>query len=88
MPGAEFPVGTGGDLTVFRGPDKLAAFAGLAPMPRDSGRINGNLRKPRRYHRGLRRVFYMAALWPTMREGPSRTFTSANELKGNTTSKP
>ena len=80
--GAEFLVGTGGDLTAFRGPDKLAAFTGLAPMPRDSGRINGNLRKPRRYHRGLRRVFYMAALCSTLREGPSRTFYQRKRAEG------
>ena len=80
--GAELLIGTGGDLTTFRGPDKLAAFAGLAPMPRDSGRISGNLRKPRRHHRGLRRVFSMAALVSAMREGPSRTFYQRKRTEG------
>ncbi|ANZ42555.1 transposase [Lentzea guizhouensis] len=80
--GAEFLVGTGGDLSAFRGPDKLAAFAGLAPMPRDSGRVSGNRRKPRRYYRGLRRVFYMAALVSTMREGPSKTFYQRKRTEG------
>jgi transposase len=80
--GAEFLVGTNGDLSAFRGPDKLAAFAGLAPTPRDSGRVSGNLRKPRRYHRGLRRVFYMAALVSAMREGPSRTFYQRKRAEG------
>ncbi|MFE3785977.1 transposase [Amycolatopsis sp. NPDC059090] len=44
--GAEFLAGTGGDLSGFASSAKLAAFAGLAPMPRDSARISGNLRKP------------------------------------------
>jgi hypothetical protein len=34
----------------------------LAPAPRDSGRIHGNLYRPRRYNRALNRVFYICAL--------------------------
>jgi transposase len=60
--GAEFLVATGGDLAAFGTSARLAAYAGLAPVPRDSGRRTGNLHRPKRYHRGLRRVFYMAAL--------------------------
>ena len=61
--GAELLADTGGDLaTAFGTPDRLAAYTGLAPVPRDSGRIRGNLHRPQRYHRGLRRVFYLAAV--------------------------
>jgi transposase len=60
--GAEFLAATGGDLTTFANPDRLAGFAGLAPAPRDSGRIHGNLHRPRYYHRGLNRVFYYSAM--------------------------
>ena len=61
--GAELLADTGGDLTAaFGAPDRLAAYAGLAPVSRDSGRVRGNLHRPQRYHRGLRRVFYLAAL--------------------------
>lgn len=60
--GAEFLAATGGDMNFFATPDRLAGFAGLAPAPWDSGRIRGNLRRPRRYHRGLQRVFYQSAL--------------------------
>jgi transposase len=60
--GAEFLAATGGDMAFFATPDRLAAFAGLAPAPRDSGRIRGNLQRPRYYHRGLNRVFYTSAL--------------------------
>jgi transposase len=60
--GAEFLTATGGDLDFFGTPDRLAAFAGLAPAPWDSGRIRGNLHRPKRYHRGLNRVFYYSAM--------------------------
>lgn len=60
--GAEFLAATGGDMTWFANPDRLAGFAGLAPAPWDSGRIRGNLHRPRRYHRGLNRVFYYSAM--------------------------
>ncbi|WP_443079730.1 IS110 family transposase [Streptomyces sp. NBC_01717] len=58
---AEFIAHTGGDMSVFGSPDRLAGVAGLAPVPRDSGRVSGNMRRPRRYCRRLLRVFYMSA---------------------------
>lgn len=42
--------------------DRLAGVAGLAPVPRDSGRISGNNHRPRRYDRRLLRVCYLAAM--------------------------
>lgn len=74
--GAELLADTGGDLVAaFGTPARLAAYAGLAPVPRDSGRVRGNLHRPKRYHRGLRRVFYIAALSSIKRaDGPSRAF--------------
>lgn len=60
--GAEFLAATGGDMDFFGTPDRLAGFAGLAPAPWDSGRIRGNLHRPKRYHRGLNRVFYYSAM--------------------------
>ncbi|RSS67720.1 transposase [Streptomyces sp. WAC06128] len=44
--GAEFIAATGGDLSAFASPDLLAGFAGLAPVPWDSGKVSGNLRRP------------------------------------------
>lgn len=41
--GAEFLVAVGGSLDAFPNPDRLAAFAGVTPAPRDSGKISGNL---------------------------------------------
>lgn len=72
--GAEFVVATGGDLAAFGNSGRLASYAGLVPVAQDSGRITGNLRRPKRYNRRLRRVFYMAALSSLRIEGPSRTF--------------
>lgn len=46
--GAEFLAATGGDMAAFGSPDRLAGFGGVAPVPRDSGKISGNLRRPRR----------------------------------------
>jgi transposase len=60
--GAEFLAATGGDMAFFVTPDRLAAFAGLAPAPWDSGRVRGNLHRPKLYHRGLNRVFYYSAM--------------------------
>jgi transposase len=59
---AEFLAATGGEMSAFGSVDRLAGYAGLAPVPRDSGRVHGNLRRPRRYHRGLLRSCYLAAM--------------------------
>ncbi len=62
---------------------RLAAYAGLAPVPRDSGRIRGNLHRPKRYHRGLRRVFYLAAFSSINRpDSPSRAFYQHKRREG------
>ncbi|GAA3205780.1 IS110 family transposase [Actinocorallia longicatena] len=73
--GAEFLVATGGNvLAAFANPGRLASYAGLVPVPKDSGRISRNRRRPKRYNRALRRVFYLAALSSIRPDGPSRTF--------------
>ncbi|HEV7828660.1 MAG TPA: IS110 family transposase [Pseudonocardiaceae bacterium] len=72
--GAEFLAITGGDLAAFGTPARLATYAGLAPVPNDSGRRTGVLHRPQRYHRRLRHVFYMAAFSSLHRDGPSREF--------------
>ncbi|MGW7539493.1 IS110 family transposase [Amycolatopsis sp. NPDC054798] len=72
--GAEFLVVTGGTLSGFASAGRLASYAGLVPVPQDSGRVTGNLRRPKRYNRRLRRVFYMAALSSLRADGPSRAF--------------
>lgn len=49
----------------------LATYAGLAPVPRDSGRRTGNLHRPKRYNRTLLRAMYLAAQSAMIRPGPS-----------------
>ncbi|WP_046734781.1 IS110 family transposase [Streptomyces humi] len=71
--GAEFVVAAG-DLSAYANAGHLASAAGLVPVPRDSGRRTGNLHRPKRYSRRLRRVFYMSAQTSMMREGPNRDF--------------
>ncbi|PXY26363.1 transposase [Prauserella flavalba] len=82
--GAQLLADTGGDLrTAFGNSGRLAAYAGLAPVPRDSGRVRGNLHRPKRYHRGLRRVFYLAALSAIkVKDGPSRAFYQKKRSEG------
>ena len=72
--GAEFLVVTRGDLASFVTAGRLASYAGLVPVPQDSGRVSGNLRRPKRFNRRLRRVFYLAALSSLRTNGPSRQF--------------
>ncbi|WMX44205.1 IS110 family transposase [Streptomyces roseicoloratus] len=71
--GAEFIVAAG-DLAAYADAGHLASAAGLVPVPRDSGRRTGNLHRPKRYSRRLRRVFYMSAQTSIIREGPNRDF--------------
>jgi hypothetical protein len=42
----------------------------------------GNLHRPKRYHRGLRRVFYLAALSAIKPDGPSKTFYQRKRSEG------
>jgi transposase len=80
--GAEFLAATGGDMATFGSADRLAGYAGLAPAPHDSGRISGNLHRPRRYNRALNRVFYTSALISVRYTPESRTFYDRKRAEG------
>lgn len=80
--GAEFLAATGGDMSAFGTPDRLAAFAGVAPVPRDSGKISGNLHRPQRYNRLLQRVFYTSALVSIRCCDESRRFYDRKRTEG------
>ena len=86
--GAEFLAATGGDMAYFGTPDRLAAFAGLAPAPWDSGRLRGNLHRPRRYHRRLQRVFYYSALVSIGAVWNPAASTTASGPRANATPRP
>lgn len=79
---AEFLGATGGDLTVFQSADRFAGVVGLAPAPRDSGRISGNHHRPRRYDRRLLRVFYLSGLSALKSCPASRGFYDRKGVEG------
>ncbi|WP_274919660.1 IS110 family transposase [Streptomyces sp. WZ-12] len=80
--GAEFLAATAGDMSRFGSSDRLASFAGVAPVPRDSGNVSGNLHRPRRYHRRLQRVFYTSALISIRNCDASRRFYERKRAEG------
>jgi hypothetical protein len=86
--GAEFLAATGGDMGAFDSADRLAGICGLAPVPRDSGRISDNLKRPRRYHRRLLRTCYLAAQSAAQTDPASRAYYERKRAEGNTTDKP
>jgi transposase len=80
--GAEFLAATGGDMSLFDSADRLAGVSGLAPVPRDSGRISGNLKRPRRYDRRLLRACYLSAQIAIRTDPTSRTYYDRKRAEG------
>ena len=79
--GAEFLVAVG-DLSVFESADQLAAYAGLVPAARDSGKRVGNDRRMRGGNKVLKRVFYQSA-FASLRSSPhSRAFYDRKRAEG------
>jgi transposase len=70
------------DLGRFPDAGHLATYAGLAPVPRDSGRRTGNLHRPKRYNRTLLRALYLAAQSAMIRPGPSRDYYLRKRTEG------
>jgi transposase len=88
--GAELLADTGGDLaTAFGTPDRLAAYTGLAPVPRDSAASGATCTA----RSATTAACAECSTWPRCRRSndptahPERS-TSANATKGNATSKP
>jgi transposase len=87
MPGMGFRLGAEflaavGDPGLIGSADQLAAWAGLAPVPRDSGKRTGRLHTPKRYSRRLRRVMYMSALTATRCDPTSRAYYQRKRDEG------
>jgi transposase len=80
--GAGFLAATGGSLAGFASADHLAGYAGLAPVPHDSGNRTGNLRRPQRYNRQLQRVFYTSAMISIQHSPASRAFYDGKRAQG------
>ncbi|WP_218157573.1 transposase [Saccharopolyspora shandongensis] len=79
---AEFIAATGGDVISFGTADRLAGVSGLAPAPRDSGRITGNLYRPQRYSRRLLRIFYLSAQLGIQHCAASKTYYDRKRAEG------
>ena len=79
---ATFLANIGGNLEAFDSVDRLASVAGLAPVPRDSGRISGNLHRPRRFNRRLLRTCYLAALSSLKNSPASRSYYDRKRGEG------
>lgn len=82
--GAEFLASTGGNMAAFDSVDRLAGVSGLAPVPRDSGRISGNRKRPRRYDRRLLRACYLSAQVAIRTDAASRTYYDRKRTEGKT----
>lgn len=78
--GAEFLAAVGGGLDEFDSPDALAAFAGVAPAPRDSGKVSGDLHRPVIYHRRLQRTDCL----PRIMAGPRNLAIGVQRQDGRT----
>lgn len=79
--GAEFLV-TAGDLSAFDSADQLAAYAGLVPAARDSGKRMGNDRRMRGGNKALKRVFYYSAFSSLRSSSESRAFYDRKRREG------
>ncbi|HLL64278.1 MAG TPA: IS110 family transposase [Micromonosporaceae bacterium] len=79
---AEFLAHTGTDTHPT--PSRLAAHAGFAPVNRDSGSVTGNLKRPHRFHRVLRRVFLMSALTALKSHPESTAYYRRKRAEGMT----
>ena len=87
MPGIGFRLGAEflavvGDPALIGSADQLAAWAGLAPVARDSGKRTGRLHTPKRYSRRLRRVMYMSALTAIRCDPASRAYYQRKRDQG------
>jgi transposase len=79
--GAEFLVAVG-EICAFESADRLAAYAGLVPAARDSGKRVGNNRRMRGGNKSLKRVFYQSA-FASLRGSPeSRAFYERKRAEG------
>ena len=79
--GAEFLVCVG-DIRAFESADRLAAYAGLVPAARDSGKRVGNRRRMRGGNKALKRIFYQSAFASLRGCAQSRAFYDRKRAEG------
>lgn len=78
--GAEF-LAVAGDLARFASAGHLAAYAGLAPVSRDSGKTQGRLVSARTGNHSLKRVFFQAA-FASLHDPKSRAYYDRKRSEG------
>jgi len=71
-----------GDISAFQSADRLAAYAGLVPATRDSGKRVGNRRRMRGGNKTLKRVFYQSAFSSLRGCAESRAFYDRKRAEG------
>jgi transposase len=79
--GAEFLVAVG-DICAFSSADRLAAYAGVVPAARDSGKRVGKHRRMRGGNKTLKRVFYQSAFSSLRSSSESRAFYERKRREG------
>lgn len=79
---AEFIAATSGTMDRFGSADHLAGIAGVAPVPKDSGKVRGNCRRPKRYDRRLLRACFLAAQNAARYCPESRTYCERKRAEG------
>jgi transposase len=79
--GAEFLVCVG-DICALESADRLAAYAGLVPAARDSGKRIGNNKRMRGGNKVLKRVFYQSAFASLRSAQESRIFYDRKRAEG------
>jgi transposase len=78
--GAEFLAAVG-DISRFVNAGRLAAYAGLAPVSRDSGKTRGRLVSTRAGNHSLKRVFFQAA-FASLYDPGSRAYYDRKRSEG------
>jgi transposase len=71
-----------GEICAFESADRLAAYAGLVPAARDSGKRVGNRRRMRGGNKTLKRVFYQSAFASLRASAESRAFYDRKRAEG------
>jgi transposase len=85
--GAEFLVCVG-EISAFESADRLAAYAGLVPAARDSGKRVGNCRRMRGGNKTLKRVLYQSAFASVRGSCSPEPSTTARGAKAKDTRRP
>lgn len=71
-----------GDVSRFASGGHLAAYAGIAPVSRDSGKSTGNRMRARGGNKRLKRVFYHSAFVASCHDERARAFYERKRAEG------